>query len=453
MSDLNPRSERLERLEGQLARLTDVVEGLRGDVTDLANSNQQSAANRSGQSHDRRPTPNPTPSTPSVAHGDSVAREGITEDECVRLFETFLARCHDTIATFDAIPETLDAIRQEPILLAVVCAVGARAADPEGELHQRCLAEAQSLTSSMAFGPPPSLLALRAVMLICAWYRFDRLWGSAITIAYEMGLHKEARRLTKEAGTMDRDEIERARTWLSIVTYELMANTSSRPYLVDNSQSHAEQARGLMRSPHSRPVDQRIMVYLELFEIIVNAKNTRIGELGAHQRELRLVSFNASLEGWFHRVHNSIDPLYQTFSQPQDRNRLDIPYAFARLYINGRVLDAGIIHDGATAPEKLALRAVDLAVDSAFILLTTALDSQALAESLPYTIDYSSMTLTTALSFLSRVVPLRHSAGHAVDVDRIVATLQRAREAFERARAFSLAEWTQGLIGECVAAA
>lgn len=127
------------------------------------------------------------------------------------------------MAIFDGIPDTLDVIRQEPILLAAVCAVGSRASSSrEADLHQKCLTEARSLISSVAFGPAPSLLALRGIMLICAWYRSDRLWGTVITLAYEMGLHEDALRLPDDAKTMDRDEIERARTWLSILTYELM---------------------------------------------------------------------------------------------------------------------------------------------------------------------------------------------------------------------------------------
>lgn len=62
------------------------------------------------------------------------------------------------------------------------------------------------------------------------------------------------------------------------------------------------------------------------------------------------------------------------------------------------------------------------------------------------------MTLTAALQFLSRVVTLRQATGYAVDVRRIVEVLERAQEAFENARAFSHAEWTRGLVGECMAA-
>lgn len=114
------------------------------------------------------------------------------------------------------------------------------------------------------------------------------------------------------------------------------------------------------------------------------------------------MALNAALDTWFHRVHNSIDPLYQTFSKPQDRNRLVIPYAFARLcvrpdcllqrrltmhrYINGRVIDAGTLSGAIHDAEHFALAAVNAAVDAAFLLLSTAFDSKALAQSLRYTI-------------------------------------------------------------------
>ncbi|KAB2569624.1 Peptidase M20 domain-containing protein 2 [Lasiodiplodia theobromae] len=438
------QSDRFARLETQLARLTDVVEGMRAELT--SKPAHRSYADRPEFSNLAGPWQS------SASHQDLVARGLITDDECVQLFETFLSQCNDTVAIFDGIPETLDVIRQEPILLAAVCAVGSRASSSrEADLHQKCLTEARSLISSVAFGPAPSLLALRGIMLICAWYRSDRLWGTVITLAYEMGLHEDALRLPDEAKTMDRDEIERARTWLSILTYEMMANTS-RPYLVESSQRYTDLARHLTLSPFSRPVDQRIMAYLELFKIIVEGKNNALSDLSMPEQEAQLVALNAALDTWFHRVHNSIDPLYQTFSKPQDRNRLVIPYAFARLYINGRVIDGGTLSGAIHDSEHFALAAVNAAVDAAFLLLSTAFDSKALAQSLCYTIDYSSMTLTAALSFLRRVVALRQATGLPVNVPAIAEILERARDAFENARAFSHAEWTKGLIEECVSA-
>lgn len=59
-----------------------------------------------------------------------------------------------------------------------------------------------------------------------------------------------------------------------------------------------------------------------------------------------------------------------------DRNR----------YVNGRVLDAGDKEGGMNGHEQLGIRAANVAVDAAFLLLTTAFDSKALAQSLPYTI-------------------------------------------------------------------
>lgn len=62
------------------------------------------------------------------------------------------------------------------------------------------------------------------------------------------------------------------------------------------------------------------------------------------------------------------------------------------------------------------------------------------------------MTLTAALSFLRRVVALRQATGLPVNVPAIAEILERARDAFDNARAFSHAEWTKGLIEECVSA-
>lgn len=134
----------------------------------------------------------------------------------------YLSHCNDTIAIFDGIPEDLDMVQQEPVLLAAVCAIGARASLNKPKLYQDCLTEANTLISSMALGPLPSLLALRGIMLITAWHQSHRLWGMVVTLAYEMGLHDDALRLSQHARQMSQLDVERARTWLSILCFELM---------------------------------------------------------------------------------------------------------------------------------------------------------------------------------------------------------------------------------------
>lgn len=126
------------------------------------------------------------------------------------------------MAILDGVTESFEMVRQEPVLLAAVCTVGARAFTNKSALYQKCLAEVISLSSSLTFGPQPSLLALRGIILTSAWHRSDRLWGMVLPLAYEMGLHHDALRLAQDAAQMSQPEIERARTWLSIFCFELM---------------------------------------------------------------------------------------------------------------------------------------------------------------------------------------------------------------------------------------
>lgn len=43
--------------------------------------------------------------------------------------------------------------------------------------------------------------------------------------------------------------------------------------------------------------------------------------------------FNLKVDSIFHNICNNVDPLYQTFSRPQDRNRMLIPYSFVRMQV------------------------------------------------------------------------------------------------------------------------
>lgn len=377
--------------------------------------------------------------------GDIISKGIVSEEEAVELFETFLARCNDTVAILDGVTESFEMVRQEPVLLAAVCTVGARAFTNKSALYQKCLAEVISLSSSLTFGPQPSLLALRGIILTSAWHRSDRLWGMVLPLAYEMGLHHDALRLAQDAAQMSQPEIERARTWLSIFCFELMAKTY-RPYLLDDIERYIDLPQDLLNSPYSRPVDQRIMAYLQLLKIVVEARKNPFSELSTVAQEAQLVSLNESLDTWFHRVHNSIDPLYQTFSKPQERNRLIIPYAFVRLYINSFGLDPMLLSDRLFSSGDFATNAIAAAVDAAFLLLSTALDSKSLTQSLYYTIDYSSNTLTAALSFLHRVVKTQPNTGFEIDVSAVIGLFDRAHTAFAFAGAISYASWTTGLI-------
>ncbi|KAH7047322.1 hypothetical protein B0J12DRAFT_118246 [Macrophomina phaseolina] len=329
----------LSRLERQIAQLTGVVEGLRSDVGSLRANLRDEPTVLGRQSLRAADSSNllveldqgtDTEWASVMFRGDIINKGIVSEQEAAELYQMFLARCNDTIAILDGVTEPFEVVRQDPVLLAAICTLGARASSSNPGLYQRCRAAAMSLVSTLAFGPTPSLMALTGLILISAWHRSDRLWGMAIALAYEMELQHDAVRLPQHVAQMTQAEIKRARTWLSIFCFELMAKTY-RPYLIDGIERYLDLAQDLVHSPYSRPVDHRIMAYLQLFKIVVEARKHPLSQLSTIAQEARLATLNEALDTWFHRVHNSIDPLYQTFSKPQDRNRLIIPYAFVRL--------------------------------------------------------------------------------------------------------------------------
>lgn len=44
-----------------------------------------------------------------------------------------------------------------------------------------------------------------------------------------------------------------------------------------------------------------------------------------------LTSSDEAVDKWLHEMTNKFHPLYQTFSEKQDRNRLLVPFAFMKL--------------------------------------------------------------------------------------------------------------------------
>lgn len=71
-------------------------------------------------------------------------------------------------------------------------------------------------------GATPDLLSLRAVMIYATWHHANRIWGHAVMLAYELGLHTAALSLSSPAGVEDADTVEAARTWLSLCVVDLM---------------------------------------------------------------------------------------------------------------------------------------------------------------------------------------------------------------------------------------
>lgn len=46
-----------------------------------------------------------------------------------------------------------------------------------------------------------------------------------------------------------------------------------------------------------------------------------------------LTAFDERVDEWFYKVNNAVDPLYQTFPNKQDRNRLMVSYGFIRMLV------------------------------------------------------------------------------------------------------------------------
>lgn len=105
--------------------------------------------------------------------------------------------------------------------------------------------------------------------------------------------------------------------------------------------------------------------------------------LSGHTTDL-ISSLNSQLDNWFHKVSNEINPVYQTYSVPQDRNRLFIPYAFVRMFVNGPVLHG--IEANSISGDPAYAQLLERAVEAGKILLRTALQSESYRKSLRYTI-------------------------------------------------------------------
>lgn len=88
-------------------------------------------------------------------------------------------------------------------------------------------------------------------------------------------------------------------------------------------------------SPHNRPVDDRTYAYIKGFTITGDLKRQlksfQLTAKPLFQEVLDLFTSSDELtDQWFHEINNDIHPLYQTFPEKQDRNRLLMPFAFMK---------------------------------------------------------------------------------------------------------------------------
>ncbi|KAE8154374.1 hypothetical protein BDV25DRAFT_172394 [Aspergillus avenaceus] len=232
-------------------------------------------------------------------------------------------------------------------------------------LYDRCLKETYFLIQQTLLGPVPSLESLKGILLMAVWHKNNRLWGLALSISYQMRLPEAALDLADRTKKLDE--------------HSIMGNIQEQPMMPNTCQL--------------------------------------------------LQTYNQELESWYRRTNQEIDPIYQTFSKPQDRNRLEIPYDYGRIYINGSVLQ-GLKPDTARK-DPLRAQFIRAAVDAGKALVECALHSISYQTSLNYSIDYSGSSLGLAINFLFRATCIAYDC---IDVDEVMRILGRARDMFESAK-------------------
>ncbi|KAE8140486.1 hypothetical protein BDV38DRAFT_279988 [Aspergillus pseudotamarii] len=352
--------------------------------------------------------------------------------DCRKLFDFYGANCSEIIAFFDNIMDSFEDTRRYPLLLAAMCTIGARASAPR--LYRQCLNETYSLIQQTLLGPVPSLETLKGMLLIAVWHKNYRLLGLVLSIAYQMQLPETALSLADKASEHDEDSIDRARTWLSFCCVDLVHNIN-KTYFISEIDRYTRLGSDLTSMPYRRNVDYRIRAYLEFYGILNQAKKDVVISGNIQEQPVtsdvcrQLQFYDKQLESWFRRNEEEMDPIYQTFSKPQDRNRMAIPYNFARMHLNGFVLH-GLKPDSARN-DPLRVQFIRAAVDAGKSLLKCALRSIDYQTNLNYSIDYSGSALGLAINFLSRATCVAYDC---IDLEGVMRILAQARDMFEGAK-------------------
>ncbi|KAH8669091.1 hypothetical protein BX600DRAFT_267017 [Xylariales sp. PMI_506] len=368
---------------------------------------------------------------------DIVTKGLVTKDEWRRLHKFFCEHCTSIVAFLDdQIFQDSDALRGLPFMSTVICLISARAIQPTK--YQSLIAEADELTKITFDGPVPDLLTLQAMMLFAAWTGRQRLWGYIASIAAELKLDADAIRLKDDFKEQSRESINRARTWFSLVCFDLVLN-HSRPFVISDIEEFLVLPRALLTSPHGRPVDVRICAYIEGFSIAAMAKK----EMRGHDLESDVLSegvvdllstYDGRVDGWFHGINNGIDPLYQTFANRQDRNRFMVAYCFLKIYVNSFSIHVPKLIGGTIDAKRLPF--IQRAVDHAVLLLKTQTLSKSFRQTLPYSLDYNAVTTHYAIMILLKAITAAHNSLNYGSM--FVALLQTA-QMFEEAGAANIA--------------
>ncbi|VUC25571.1 unnamed protein product [Clonostachys rosea] len=361
----------------------------------------------------------------------------VTEEEWNGLYDFFRLSCTSVIAVMDdQIFAAPGLVRSHLLMSVVICVIAARAVKPDK--YQTYLAQADEMIKDTFQGPTVNIMVVKAIMLLAAWTGRTRLWGYVTSLATELGLNLAAIELGNEKAQASADLVDRARTWFSLCCFDLVMNVN-RPFVINRMRDYLQLATKLLASPFCLPVDYRICAYVKGFTIAADVKGAfhladSKSVLLTPDREAFMETSNEQVEKWFYHINNNLNPLYQTFSDKQDRNRFLIPYCFILMYINGFVLH-GLEATGDFSNGKY-LAFVQKAFDSALLLIRTQWESDQFREGLRYTMDYNGYTTYYAINFILNAMTIAHMH---LKHGNVFEMLQRAAQMYEQAGAVEAA--------------
>ncbi|KAJ5578606.1 uncharacterized protein N7459_007570 [Penicillium hispanicum] len=356
------------------------------------------------------------------------------ESEWDELYTFFCTNCSTIISVVDdQLFSATEAIRNHSLMSAVICAVASRAVHPERYLSK--VAAVDNLIMQTFQGPTLDLLAVYAMIIFATWTGRARLMGYIVSVATELKLHEAAILIGNQDTEHTPELVEGARAWFTLCCLDLQTNLS-KPFIINNMRQYLVYAKHLVMSPYHRLVDNRICAYIQGFTIAGDLKG-KLQNSGMRSKPLSqgvidlLTSSDEGVDSWLHEMTNKFHPLYQTFPEKQDRNRLLMPFAFMKLYINGLALQGmESVEDLRSDPARIEF--VQRALDSASLMIQTQHESPAFRRALKYTIDFSGIPSYYAISFILKALPLAHSF---VDTPHLLTRVEQAAEMFAEAGA------------------
>ncbi|CAI7604995.1 unnamed protein product [Penicillium discolor] len=354
-----------------------------------------------------------------------------TEIEWDELYEFFFTNCRTVVSVIDdQLYSPAETVKNHPFMSAVICAIASRAVRPAK--YQEYVATIDKLIMHTFQGPVPDLLALQAMIVFVTWTGRTRLIGYIVSVATELKLHEAAIIIGDQETEYTPDLVGRARTWFTLCCLDLQTNIS-RPFVINNMRDYLPYAKYIAMSPYHRPVDDRIRAYIKGFTITGDLKRQlKSSQLMAKPLLQEVVDLFTSsdelVDQWFHEINNNIHPLYQTFPERQDRNRLLMPFAFMKLYINGLALQGvGSAEDLSSDPARIEF--IRRALDSASLMIQTQYESHEFRRSFHYTMDYFCTPTYYAISFIFKALPLAYNF---VDSQRLLARVRQAAQMFQQ---------------------